>query len=214
MCIHREGFLISVFCLILVGCATSEKMIADACMRPKVGKGIVSFLNAKVGVVGGPSESVISAEQLTSLDGKGLHGDTLTCHAVLHYKSGKKESGTIVAVDPGADVPLNVWWKSDAKQNQKAQEWLAAQLKREKCNSIGSLYQNASAARDANRSPETALSMFQRMPIISLEEKKSIINQVYFDPTFKGAGGYALRNQMESICMKKDAPANNFQPLK
>lgn len=138
----------------------------------------------------------------------------LTCHGALHYKSGRQETGIITVYDPGQAQTLVVRWESDTEQKQREDANAAMQRKYARCSLLGSAYETAAGVRNARRGPEEALALIQGMPIVTLEEKKSIINQVYFDPAFENAGGYALRVQMTNACNKEGEPVNVFQPLR
>jgi hypothetical protein len=216
----KQMAVLLIACTAFAGCASQRPV--DACLEPKISKGLVGFLNAKVGKLGGPPETVVSIEDLSSLDGKGFFSsygggiDGFICHGTLQLIGGQQESGTVTAIDSGPDQQFDVTWESDSKRKQKLESELQAELIISRCNIIGSAYEIVANVRNANRSPEDALSLIQGMPGTSLGEKKTIINKVYFDPAFENAWGDALSNQMATICMKKDAPApvNIFKPIK
>lgn len=66
----------------------------DVCQRPEVRTpGMLSYLNAKAGQVGGPSVRAVAVEQASR--GMGLIGGMLNCRAILQLENGQHEAGTL-----------------------------------------------------------------------------------------------------------------------
>lgn len=90
----------------------------DACQRPEIrSPGMLSFLNAKAGQVGGPSVRVAAVEQASGGTGQG--GSHLSCRAVLVLENGQREAGTLTMQDFGEAVPPNVNFESDAAKDRR-----------------------------------------------------------------------------------------------
>lgn len=92
----------------------------DLCLRPAAAKGLVNFLNAKVGQPGGPSDRVLSIQQLVASGSiAGSQISSISCHGVLLLANGQSEAGTVRAADPGGSSPLQVSWESDVAMAQR-----------------------------------------------------------------------------------------------
>lgn len=79
------------------------------------------------------------------------------------------------------------------------------------CGLIGNIYETAAYARKLGHDPEMALSMVSPYQEIPIEDRKRIVNSVYFEPAFERAGGTALQRQMMDLCMYGP---KKFKPLK
>lgn len=80
------------------------------------------------------------------------------------------------------------------------------------CIQLAAAYVNAVMARNAGLEPEQALSMSDFRDI-TVEKKKQVINQVYFDPAFAGAiANSDLRYEILQVCLH--GPKKPFTPLK
>ncbi len=80
-----------------------------------------------------------------------------------------------------------------------------------KCGLIGNIYATAARAKELGHNPEMALSMVSPYKEIPIEDRKVIINTVYFDARFERAGGPALMHQMMNLCIYGPT---NYKPLK
>lgn len=77
------------------------------------------------------------------------------------------------------------------------------------------MFETAASKRDSRQDPKVALYWLSRIAkadTVPLAYRKKIVNLVYFDPHFEGAGGYALRQQMYELCLYGAPP--HFKPLK
>jgi hypothetical protein len=79
------------------------------------------------------------------------------------------------------------------------------------CALIGNMFSAAAGWRDANMDPQTALDASSYMKELPVEQRKKIINMVYFDPGLQYAGGNALMMQVVQLCLND---WKTFQPLK
>ena len=85
----------------------------------------------------------------------------------------------------------------------------ADEAKTNYCARSANLYAMAAQYRDGGIAPEQTLNAASGIKDFQLDEKKRIINQVYFDPAFERAGGAALHSQMLESCLsgpKKHTP--------
>lgn len=74
------------------------------------------------------------------------------------------------------------------------------------------VYGNALFAKNRGLDPKQALAMAE-FKEIEIERRKSIVNQVYFDPTFdRVADSKDLQFQVMQTCMY--GPPKPFEPLK
>jgi hypothetical protein len=83
------------------------------------------------------------------------------------------------------------------------------------CANVGTTYQLAADLRNSHASPQQALNSISGFGSkdagMTIEFKKKVINQVYFDPRFTYAGGRALYQQMFNLCAY---PEGIYKPLK
>lgn len=73
-----------------------------------------------------------------------------------------------------------------------------------KCFAEGTLYQMAATTRDSRMPPQQALDALAAtfgQQGFSRDFVKGVVNRVYFDPAFEGAGGEALREQIAVLCL-------------
>ena len=77
------------------------------------------------------------------------------------------------------------------------------------------VYMNAAERRDIGQSPQEAWQQLFASDDawfpVQKEDRKYIINQVYFDPAFKQAHGQALQYQMMQLCLRGK---KEYEPLK
>lgn len=78
---------------------------------------------------------------------------------------------------------------------------LADEAKTNYCARSANLYAMAAQYRDGGIAPQQTLSAASGIKEFELDEKKRIINQVYFDPAFERASGTALHSQMLELCL-------------
>lgn len=84
------------------------------------------------------------------------------------------------------------------------------------CSKIATVYQASAQYRDAGFSPQQSYQylLFWTTNGVPTQDLKDVINDVYFDQRFDGAGGVALHNQMFGLCMETADPQYKpFQPL-
>lgn len=97
-----------------------------------------------------------------------------------------------------------------------AQAGTADDAKFKHCVFVAAAYQYVGSTRDHGMSPEQSLdstiAAFGPGTSGNLPDNqlKEIINQMYFDPGFAGAGGEPLRVQVLDVCMG----VNQWKPLK
>lgn len=96
--------------------------------------------------------------------------------------------------DSGSD---NVLESSDAKTNF--------------CIFSANYYVIAARRRDSDLSPQSTFEVLDQQKQIPGEAVKKIINQVYFDPRLRRAGGSPLFSQVMDLCMNGQ---KNWKPLK
>ncbi|MDB5777617.1 MAG: hypothetical protein JWP38_3750 [Herbaspirillum sp.] len=87
----------------------------------------------------------------------------------------------------------------------------SAQRDMHACALRSSMYESVATWRNSDVAPESALRFSVSYKEIPVEDRKRIINIVYFDPAFENAGGEALRNQMLDLCL--NGP-KDWKPLK
>lgn len=90
----------------------------------------------------------------------------------------------------------------------------AKEKKLHRCIGLATVFSRAAMHRDIERSPQEAwqldLSNGEWGPI-SADERKKIINQVYFDRAFAGIPSNLMRNAVMDLCMETP---KKFEPLK
>jgi hypothetical protein len=81
------------------------------------------------------------------------------------------------------------------------------------CMKLGMAYQQVAGMRDANAPATSALHTITASAgwQISVEQGKQIVNLVYSDPGFVGAGGPALANQVYQACLYPRGKPKPFQ---
>lgn len=72
-------------------------------------------------------------------------------------------------------------------------------------------FQYAASYRDSGLSPQQTLGSMSASKDVPQKSLKGIINTVYFDSNFVGAGGQPLFNQVYEACLY---PKGRYQPLK
>lgn len=88
----------------------------------------------------------------------------------------------------------------------------AAAKKQYICLLTGNFYQTVASYRDSGETPDAVLKQTDGYSKIPLENRKKIINNVFFDRDFQFAGGTALSSQVANTCMFGSNP--KMQPLK
>lgn len=100
----------------------------DDCQRPEAQRGLISALNGRASQSGGPSDSITSAEGLTTIPNGAIDGPTLTCRGTLQTAGGPIGPGVVVLklADNGsrsAIVVKDATWEADAdRERREAQE--------------------------------------------------------------------------------------------
>jgi hypothetical protein len=78
------------------------------------------------------------------------------------------------------------------------------------CTIEAQAFQFAASYRDSGLSPQQTLSAMSATKDVPQKALKGLINTVYFDSNFQGAGGEPLFNQVYQACLY---PNGRFQPL-
>jgi hypothetical protein len=80
------------------------------------------------------------------------------------------------------------------------------------CMSKGGLFKGVASLRDQGADPTIAYARYTPNVVFDDASVKRFINLVYFDPRFTNAGGQALEQQINAVCLNDGKP--QFQPLK
>lgn len=90
----------------------------DPCQREEMrSNGMLSYLNAKAGRVGGPSARVVAIEALQGAAGQ--MANFVSCRGQVRLEGGQQETGTLTIQDPGGAATLNVNWETDTAKAQR-----------------------------------------------------------------------------------------------
>jgi hypothetical protein len=101
-------------------------------------------------------------------------------------------------------ITFNVY--ADESQSTKDEDRLT------NCIYQGSTYEIAARLRDADMDPKEVLERIKyAYPVLTDSFIKTAINNVYFDKDFAYAGGQALAEQMQNLCMYGP---KHYKPLK